>query len=257
MSIFYWLFSLLILIIPTCSFGQAPLPEIPFLNAYNFESGEFKLLLFDVKNNIDSPQYYYSNDINYIEEVQQTLTGHSNVTIYPFFCHETQVLHLCKGDSIIETVSFSANCRNAKTPNGLLYCAFLSPRKMNALKAQTHTFSTTEQATKHIQKIRQDSNLIFISKEFWMHYEGKFGFFYKHKNYDEAFVEKEIQNQLKQQFPKQHFEIFANKSGSSETLFEYHISIYCQKKLFNKFTLGTIDNRQWQPFPIVFSSYWK
>ena len=260
----YLFFLFLIIVIPKTSLGQNStwkqdtIPSTSFFNSYNFESGAYQLLLFETGVRVDSPKYYYSNDIAYLKSVQKSLTGNVLSTIYPFFCHETQVLYLCKGDSVIETVSFSTNCRSAETPNGAFLSYGFIPTKMNSLHLQKHQFTTAWQADSTIQQIQKDTNLVFVSTENWMHYEGKFGFFYEHKNYHNETVKKEILEQLKERFPTQRFEIYVNGgSGSSKTVYNYHITVHCQKKLFDKFTFARVDNRKWQPFPIIFNSYWK
>lgn len=239
----------------------------PLLSEHPFHEGGYSLVLLSMNGyrGVDTTNHFYTQDIDKIKEIQQNLIGTEPATVYPFACFESNILLMCKDGKILETVSFSDNCRaanSAKSPKyGFAYSSLELSSNLN-LKTKLcqfrHKFANRLEGQKFLDSIRQDTNLVLVTPEDWMQYEGKFGFFYKSESFYGDEIEALLQETLQRTFPKEKFQLEAsNSGGSSETMYNFHVMVHCNKSLYEQFKLYPIDGNQWQKFSIFFDSYWR
>lgn len=231
------------------------------INPHNFETGAYKLVLLSMQyGRASEEKHYYISEPTEIKSIQQNLVGFEPPIVYPFACFENQQLILCKDAQVIETISFSSNCKVVSSQNGEFHYFSLEPLIKNPqpLHQKKHEFESRTAGFNFIDSIRQDSNLVLIYPESWMEYEGQFGFFYESKNYSSEQTQLLLQKELTAKFPSEKFSLqLSSYGGSSTTFYRFHCLVYCNKSVYDNFTFYPIDNNKWKNFEVQFNSYWR
>ena len=175
-------------------------------------------------------------------------------------CGYNYRIYLTKNGVTLKTVSVNLNCNILETEDDVLY---FDTRKLAMLKGrvlkfrrQTDSFGSRREGKKFLDKIKNNKNVLWISTENWMTYEGKFSFDYHDSNPNHEYsndTKEQLEALIKKTYPDEPFLLDETARGSGG---DFQFELSCSKALYEKFNLVKKENN-WQLFPVSVITCWK